>query len=1078
MEAIKQHGSLPYPFTILKALGLPSDGTAALRPWRVKRGCECPVCGKASECLVVPDEGSQHVWCTRQDGGVEIPNFGFKQTLHYHALAGGKAVAPRPVAQPDAPLAPVAKQDVALRAIARFFGLSEDHRAQLVKRGYRPEDVGPAARFLFASLPADAYSRAAAVNAVLQHAASVQPNDLQGVLGVGRDRRSGPDAPLAFLPNCLGPALVEFVVDADGLVVGFEYAPDSGLPAKRLSPSRLPKAGMYHVASGTGDQIWHTEGVHKADLTSDRLGVTATGCLGAGNTAGVLAAAAALDPTQARLHVLALDTDQHGGKLETQAVNRLLALGYRVALARWEGGKGPDDQLVAGGAMRVEPVAPPKGGRVLAKTVASYAWQASQETPAERASKLQRIGNQIAQDVQAGWRDGGVTVIAAPPGLGKSHWVAELGRETNVAWIAERHAMTNAVPALREYRHILAPGEHNCASPDLHHTLGRKGYQTGKVHRRHRQGECEYVKQFQETGSAVYQLGHVQTRYPGEHDAIVIDELALAVWQLERVVTTGAVAKALATAPVGSAKERFLAALRLVLLEVETLAARGGDFPTGADLVALLDRQCGGELATLLEAAKADPDFAVERPDGGVDGSEPDALAQAQRLPTVGLPFLVAALCDELPKWQTGGYNSVLRSGPHGEGVALFVTAPRRFGRRKDGTLPPVCLLDATADQDVLERLFGQPVTVTRTHVDPPAGTRHIACRAARYSKTALASRHGRDLQRVAKQAKYLLRECQGTVGLVTFQEVEQEIGDALGIPAERRLHFWATRGSNNLANVDVLLVIGTPRLPAEEVIRLGRALYKNEAALDETVARLDDGTAVFRDPRLERLNAYLVESELTQAAHRSRALRFDNRTVITFCAGEIGGLPATETITAFPGLGDEGATKAEVQDERLATAAQAIAARGEAVTVKALKTESGLRTDTVAAWLRENKLHVHLSGVPTSAYKDTICAFGYAQKLDKTTELDGAFSALEQNQRTGAEIAQGETVMEANELTTEIMAAAILTWAKSNEWKARRLLPHILVGGNERLWRTFAGERLNVELIAAAYQMLSPQVA
>ena len=94
-------------------------------------------------------------------------------------------------------------------------------------------------------------------------------------------------------------------------------------------------------------------------------------------------------------------------------------------------------------------------------------------------------------------------------------------------------------------------------------------------------------------------------------------------------------------------------------------------------------------------------------------------------------------------------------------------------------------------------------------------------------------------------------------IGLITFQSVEQEIGEALGIPEERRGHFWAERGSNKKEDCDILLVIGTPTLPPDELARLARALYADDPTPIDEATVIEDGVRVYLDPRMRHLDTY-----------------------------------------------------------------------------------------------------------------------------------------------------------------------------------------------------------------------------
>jgi len=76
-------------------------------------------------------------------------------------------------------------------------------------------------------------------------------------------------------------------------------------------------------------------------------------------------------------------------------------------------------------------------------------------------------------------------------------------------------------------------------------------------------------------------------------------------------------------------------------------------------------------------------------------------------------------------------------------------------------------------------------------------------------------------------------------------------MAEALGIPAHRTGHFWGMRESLALEDCDILLVVGTPTLRPEDVVRLARAYYHADPlVIDETSVRGEDGRWRERDAR------------------------------------------------------------------------------------------------------------------------------------------------------------------------------------------------------------------------------------
>jgi hypothetical protein len=192
---------------------------------------------------------------------------------------------------------------------------------------------------------------------------------------------------------------------------------------------------------------------------------------------------------------------------------------------------------------------------------------------------------------------------------------------------------------------------------------------------------------------------------------------------------------------------------------------------------------------------------------------------------------------------------------------------------------------------------------------------------------------------------------------LITFKEIEDTLGEALGIQKGRRGHFWGVRGSNAFEDCTILLVVGTPTPNLDEAIWWARALYADDPTpIDTSVEKDDDGSNHFRDRRLRGLLDYLVNAELTQCAHRNRPLRHDGRVVITLAKGEVAALPVTDEYTSLPSrLTEEGLTTEEAREQRNEAALEQAAARltqqGKKVTIQALAREAKVRKEAASEW-------------------------------------------------------------------------------------------------------------------------------
>jgi hypothetical protein len=131
----------------------------------------------------------------------------------------------------------------------------------------------------------------------------------------------------------------------------------------------------------------------------------------------------------------------------------------------------------------------------------------------------------------------------------------------------------------------------------------RAGRNTWGVHSQH-PIVCDYAAQFRAGGSAVYQLAHVPTGYPAQHDGTVIDECNLSSWLPEQELTLGKLQAATAAVPTGSIADQLLRAVQATL----TNAVQAKTPLTGRALFEALDRRCNGQLAAWIGALTQHPE--------------------------------------------------------------------------------------------------------------------------------------------------------------------------------------------------------------------------------------------------------------------------------------------------------------------------------------------------------------------------------------------------------------------------------------------------------------------------------------
>lgn len=626
----------------------------------------------------------------------------------------------------------------------------------------------------------------------------------------------------------------------------------------------------------------------------------------------------------------------------------------------------------------------PKAPRRQARSITPIPQQSRQETPEERRQILETTGQKIAEQVRAHIesQEDSILIELVPPGVGKSHTVADIGARTtqpipghyNLAWIAERKSMIASIEALRTYRQIHPCTPQTCEYHAIHNELARKGYNTRSIHNEH-PSPCDYVKQFMEEGSAIYQLAHVKTSYPAMHDAIVIDELDPTKWLPEHQITITELHTALLRYAPESTADKLLRVLQGLLTDT----ARSKKPIHGKAIFDALDKASHGQLVNWLGELDQDIKNRDQRPFTKLDAEDPELEEYTKHLAPIIMPHILQAFMSELVKWQHGQeWNSCIemRQASHDGTYALYITEPLQLNPGEGNQLPPRIVLDATADEEIHGRILGKKLKIQREEVPIVPDTQHIAVRTGKgYGKRMLCStrRDGTSpsLDRTLAELKYILKRFDptgekarsGQVGIISYLGCVDTIADALEIPKtverdgkgrERRAHYWGLRGSNELEDCEILLLVGTPSLRPDDLARIARVLYRD----DPVPIREDyESKKGYADPRMQHVAEYMARAELTQAAHRNRPMRHRGRIIISLCNSAIDYLPVTETITELPLLTSDGESTFEIrrknEEARLEKAYAEFTKDGKQPTQSELARSAKVRKQTAAEWMR-----------------------------------------------------------------------------------------------------------------------------
>jgi hypothetical protein len=260
------------------------------------------------------------------------------------------------------------------------------------------------------------------------------------------------------------------------------------------------------------------------------------------------------------------------------------------------------------------------------------------------------------------------------------------------------------------------------------------------------------------------------------------------------------------------------------------------------------------------------------------------------------LSDLLLLLAPEYAAWKEGRESWLSRVILSSDGIRLlkrdeaWKNLPSRF-----------VVLDATGKKETYEKLYGRKVVVWKPTIKRVGRIYQIVNR--NNGKTAILGKDGK-LTRSGLDAIETIRGLIRTreykdVGVVTFKGVVDEVKELLGI--ERVVHFYGQRGSNLLKGCDAGFVLGCPSPNDSSVINTYAALYPdamtplspkkiggNIRPVRTTKEReynyiREDGKSPRRkvggfwwETELQEVYELFREVELIQSAHRARPLTQD----------------------------------------------------------------------------------------------------------------------------------------------------------------------------------------------------------
>jgi hypothetical protein len=693
--------------------------------------------------------------------------------------------------------------------------------------------------------------------------------------------------------------------DQDGRITGLQARTLADGGPKYLTARRALVADIFHVAgyAGPGGDLFLTEGGLKAEVSA-RLGhVAVFGIPGQSLTASHIAAIQALAPARV---IVALDQEDNGTTQQARErwAKLLVQAGFTVLIAVWDGAdvggpKGLDDLFLAGGRPRLRAVsfAPPT------ITTRRLPYRTGTAGPVTQGVSLAEARTRTTKAIHSFLREGRrlgtggrsrAQVVSSAPGTGKTYAVHTGLHPQAIARIVVGTTKLAAEQAQAfGYGLVQGRNEDNCARIDVVTALAKHGHPVAKLACGTPdeplcpfRAECPYFAQFDEPGiliGAAEQL--FNPAFIGPASVAVVDDGDLLRAAIEsHLVPLSALERA--QQQLGRRGSKVVKAV-IRLLGHALLEAPEGTLigPAVWDLLARTAIQHRMALGDLVQALPDKPSLPKPEPDGAGVLS----VAAVEAVPPATLRRVFAALKEEWPDFSSGlDFNSRLRIRWDAELGERVIEVQRlrpgptdQFGKNLLAEIP-LLVLDATPIKPLVDHL-------TRLHdrlpdVDIPVAVPpnvHVTQHGDRTNAHTTLN----DPARVADVIGAIDAErrthpvADGKEGAVVYRRLKADV-IAVGIPASHVLTYGSARGSNALADVERLSIIGRPTPPTAELVYLAQIIHHHE---DPVSAQIELRSAPyggqtfaidvmdFVDPRVSALLHAAREDELLQVIHRAR---------------------------------------------------------------------------------------------------------------------------------------------------------------------------------------------------------------
>ncbi len=581
-------------------------------------------------------------------------------------------------------------------------------------------------------------------------------------------------------------------------------------------------------------------------------------------------------------------------------------------------------------------------------------------------------------------------LIKSSPGVGKTTAVAEAVHRRGVNTRIVTGSLRLARELAAEHGYVLVEGRHpgNCHRHDVVEALAQSGHSVEDLAcgrsdkpRCPIRNDCAYWRQFEQAGPRVAAAEQLFNRnFLAGGRLLVVDDADLMRALVERIyISREDLVRAykLLRGKRRTGLRRLLAILSHAALEVPCREDGGPVRLIGGhawDQLARTARRYGFDIVTLIEALPKQ----TRLPKPTADEQGLVSRESVERAPPATLDTLFATLQDELGSFKAGDdFNSRLRLSL--DGIEVWNLKHHVRSRIGEALLSQLdlLLLDATPVTTLVHHL-------TRDHERLP--DIDVAIRKPQNVKVVqyAATTNGHTVLSNANKALQVRAEINSErlslplppekEGVICFRGMRAGLVSD-GFAEEQVVTFGSVRGTNALADVERLHLVGRPMPSLQDLFFLAQVLHTNEPPVS---GRMVLSPRVFGgqgyevdvvdciDPRVAELLRAAREDEMEQSIQRARIFTLEQPALLSKCIGStrqqlrvvlhtshpVPGLHVDELITNSESsqLNDR---RREDAERRIRSAVLQLQKRCAPITTSGVAQLAGASRRTVAGYLR-----------------------------------------------------------------------------------------------------------------------------